>query len=478
MAYVIYTSGSTGQPKGVMVEHRHVLSLICAHVAMCGLKPGRRVMQFASYSFDNSVAEIFPALSVGMTIVLRPADMVAPDETFTAFLQAHDIDIVDLPTAFWHQWSQEIRSGRSLPGPGLKLVVVGGEKLEWPYLEHWLTEPATHRCGLLNTYGPTEATVNAIATRLDSLSLLEADDVPIGRPIANTRIYILDRHGQPVPIGVAGEIHIGGTSVTRGYLNRPELTAERFIQDPFAATADARLYKTGDLGRWLPDGTVQYLGRNDFQVKIRGFRIELGEVESRLLGCAGVREALVVVREDTEGDKRLVAYVVAQEGRELSVAELRESLLRELAEYMVPNAFVMLPALPLTPNGKLDRKALPAPDQAAVLSRAYEAPANETERAIAAIWQELLGLEQVGRHDHFFELGGHSLMVIGMIERLRLRGLGANAHMVFKAPIVSSLAELIADASGLVAAGQVPANLIPAEFAEPMLSADAEEFLI
>ncbi|MFN5457254.1 AMP-binding enzyme, partial [Bradyrhizobium sp.] len=239
----------------------------------------------------------------------------------------------------------------------------------------------------------------------------------IGRPISNTQIYILDEHGEPVPIGVAGEIYIGGAGVARGYLNRPELTAERFVEDRFSGEAGARLYRTGDLGRWLGDGTIAYLGRNDFQVKIRGFRIELGEIEARLSEHAGVRDVAVIAREDVAGDKRLVAYYVSDAA--IGAEELRGHLAALLPDYMVPSAYVHLERLPLTPNGKLDRKALPAPEGTAFAVQAYEPPQGETEEAIARIWAELLGVERIGRHDNFFALGGHSLLAIQVVSRLR-----------------------------------------------------------
>jgi len=255
---------------------------------------------------------------------------------------------------------------------------------------------------LINNYGPTETTVVATSGRVGD----EDEVLHIGRPIANTQIYILDKDLQPAPIGVAGEIHIGGAQVARGYLNRADLTAQRFIDNPFG---EGRLYKTGDLARWRANGTIEYLGRNDFQVKVRGFRIELGEIESQLSRCSGVREALVVARDATSGDKRLVAYVVGQEGQALSIERLRAELAEHLAEYMVPSAFVVLDSLPLTANGKLDRASLPPPDESAVLRPAYEEPVGEVEPRLARIWQELLGVERVGRQDHFFEIGGHSL---------------------------------------------------------------------
>ena len=242
------------------------------------------------------------------------------------------------------------------------------------------------------------------------------DRMPIGRPIDNTRVYVLDGQGSPVPIGVTGELHIGGVQVARGYLNRPELTQEKFVADPFSAEPNARMYKSGDLARHLPDGSIEYLGRNDQQVKIRGFRIELGEIEARLAEHEGVREAVVLAREDEAGDKRLVAYVTLAGEETIAAEALREHLAAQLPEYMVPAAYVLLEALPLTPNGKLDRQALPAPGAAAYVARGYEPPIGEVETTVARIWADVLKLDQVGRHDDFFDLGGHSLLAVSVIE--------------------------------------------------------------
>jgi acyl-coenzyme A synthetase/AMP-(fatty) acid ligase/acyl carrier protein len=298
---------------------------------------------------------------------------------------------------------------------------------------------------LHNLYGPTEAAVDV--TRYSCLADDQSPRVPIGRPISNTQIYILDEGKCPVPIGVSGEIYIGGAGVARGYLNRADLTAERFIADPFSKVSDARMYKTGDLGRWRADGNIEYLGRNDFQVKIRGFRIEVGEIEAQLLRHAGVKEAVVLAREDAPGDKRLIAYVVGQEGQECTAEQLRGHLLALLPEYMVPSGYVRLERLPLTANGKLDRQALPAPDQSAVVSREYEAPQGEIESAIAQIWQELLKLERVGRQDNFFELGGHSLMAVQLVSRLRQElGVEVALREVFAQPTVQGLARVLNEA--------------------------------
>jgi acyl-CoA synthetase (AMP-forming)/AMP-acid ligase II len=295
-----------------------------------------------------------------------------------------------------------------------------------------------------NLYGPTETTTYSTWTEMRR----GEGFVPhIGGPIGNTRIYILDGQGEPSPIGVAGEIYIGGAGVARGYLNRPELTAERFVSDRFAREANARMYKTGDLGRWREDGTMEFLGRNDHQVKVRGFRIELGEIEAKLSAHPGVREAVVVAREGSSGDKQLVAYftrAVSEEGVEAE--GLRGRLIESLPEYMVPAAYVELEAFPLTPNGKLDRKALPAPEAGAYAARVYEAPRGEIETALAAIWAELLKVERVSRHDNFFELGGHSLLATKVILRIRKDMMvEIGIRDVFVNPALSSLSEQIID---------------------------------
>jgi amino acid adenylation domain-containing protein len=428
LAYVIYTSGSTGLPKGVMNAHRGLCNLAHAQIDTFGVNAGSRVLQFVSLSFDVCISEITMALCSGASLHLAPAAALLPGEPLLATLRTHRISHVSLPMAVLAALPADAQLGE------VHTLIVGGEALPPALADHWWA-----RCKLFNSYGPTEATVCATVYECHAP---HAALVPIGRPLANTRIYILDAAGAPVPLGVTGEIHIGGVQVARGYLNRPELTAERFIPDPFGDDPQARLYKTGDLGRWLADGNIDYMGRNDFQVKLRGFRIELGEIESRLTACEGVREAVVVAREDAPGDKRLVAYLVARDGAALLPATLRAQLGSALAEYMVPSAFVMLDALPLTPNGKVDRKALPAPDGAAIALRSYEAPQGELENTIAAIWQALLGVPQVGRNDHFFELGGYSLLATQFVARLRdATGIDLPLMKVFQAPILASLAD-------------------------------------
>jgi acyl carrier protein len=290
-------------------------------------------------------------------------------------------------------------------------------------------------------YGPTETTIwsTSQAVRGDSAATL-GGQVPIGTPVANTRVYVLDAAGEPVPVGVSGELYIGGAGVVRGYLGRPEQTAERFVADPFGGEPGSRLYRTGDLARWRADGTMEFLGRTDFQVKVRGFRIELGEIEARLAEHADVREAVVMAREDVPGDVRLVAYVVGGADAE----SLRAHLATALPEYMIPAAYVRLEALPLTPNGKLDRKALPAPEGDAYASREYEEPVGKIEVALAEVFAELLNVERVGRWDHFFDLGGHSLLALQIVSRVRqTMGVELPLAAVFEKPVLAALAEQV-----------------------------------
>ncbi|MDC9588815.1 amino acid adenylation domain-containing protein [Xenorhabdus sp. XENO-10] len=479
LAYIIYTSGSTGHPKGVMLEHHNVVSLIHAQFQVSEPQLGDRILQFVTVAFDISVSDIFPTLASGATLVLRPPHIKIPNITFVDFLREQKVTIINIPTAFWHHWVQEMRAGRSGFSPYLRTVIVGGDKVEPRYLMDWLSCPEIQSCRWINAYGPTEITVTASTMMVDRNIMVDknmmvdnkhlpsiTNNIPIGRPLSNTRIYILDALSQPVPIGVSGEIYIGGMGVARGYSNQPELTAEKFVVDPFSEHPNARMYKTGDLARWRSDGNIEYLGRNDFQVKLRGFRIELGEIETRLMQCYGVREAIVLAREDasyekTGGDKRLVAYLIAEPNTELVPAELRQQLAQHLAEYMLPSAFVTLDAFPLAPNGKLDRQALPMPDQASIVTRAYEAPLGDREIALAEIWQILLELEKVGRYDNFFELGGHSLMVISLIERLRNLGWSLDIRTVFSAPTLAEMAKVMQVTKENATTYTVPPNLIP-----------------
>ncbi|MBJ7312354.1 amino acid adenylation domain-containing protein, partial [Rugamonas sp. CCM 8940] len=436
LGYVIYTSGSTGQPKGVMVEHRNVLALV-VNKPDVGIVATDCMAHCASPAFDASSWELWAALLNGARVLLVPQEILLDPRRFNDTLLAGGVSVLFLTVGVFNAYLDVLKPAFAR----LRLLLIGGDALDPRSVARALLAPAPGQ--LINLYGPTETTTFSTSHRIEAVAA-DARSIPLGRPIGNTQIYLLDAHLRPVPFGVAGEIHIAGAGVARGYFNRPALTEERFLADPFSAQPDARMYKTGDLGRWLADGTVEYLGRNDFQVKIRGFRIEPGEIEAQLVRCAGVREAVVLAREDVPGDKRLVAYLI---GTPASAAELRAELGQTLAEYMLPAAFVTLERFPLTPHGKLDRKALPAPDQAAVAARAYQAPQGEVETALARIWSELLAVQQVGRDDNFFALGGHSLLAVQLISRIRSgMGLEANLRDLFTRPTLAAFAVSLAQA--------------------------------
>lgn len=442
LAYVIYTSGSTGQPKGVLVEHRGLANLVHWHRVSFGLNESTRSSCIAAIGFDASTWEIWPPLCTGGTLVVSPPTLVGDVEKLVEWWAQQELDISFLPTPL-----AELAFSRNLSCNTLRALLVGGDRLRH--------RPAAPSFALINNYGPTETSVVATS------GLIHDDDrsMHIGRPIANTQIYILDRHRRPVPLGVAGELYIGGAGLARGYLNRPEQTQQQFVENPFSTDPQARLYKTGDLGRWRRDGTIEYLGRNDHQVKIRGFRIETAEIEARLAQHPQVRDAVVIAREPVIGQKHLVAYVVPVATTETpTAAELRAHLRLTLPDYMVPSAFATLERLPLTANGKLDLKALPVPERSAYASREYMAPQGRTEQVIAQIWQEVLHVEQVGRNDNFFELGGHSLLIVQMMQRLHRAGITAEVRDVFARP---TLAEVAAASHPLFEQAAVPLNLIP-----------------
>ncbi|UPJ46489.1 amino acid adenylation domain-containing protein [Bradyrhizobium sp. 200] len=452
LAYIIYTSGSTGTPKGVTVEHRGLVNLALAQQALFEVSSRSRVVQFASFSFDASTWEIVMALCAGAELFLVGPREHRNASELLSYLARERITHATLPPAML-QGRTDLDCFASL-----QVLVLAGEL---PKAE--LIKGLPSNIAVFNGYGPTETTVCA-TTWLRPMGF-EGGIVPIGRPLPNTRIYLLDKFGAPVPLGAIGEIYIAGAGVARGYLDRTDLTAERFVFDPFDGDIGARMYRTGDLGRYLSDGNIEFLGRNDYQVKIRGFRIELGEIEFRLNQHAGVADAVVLARQDHGGDRRLVAYVVpaAQEddGSRLDSGEfasaMRSHLRACLPEHMVPSAFVRLDALPLTPNGKVDRKALPAPEDDAFVRRGYEALQGEREETVAKVWAELLGVERIGRNDHFFELGGHSLLAVRVLERLHRHSLSADVRTLFAKPVLSDFAASLD--GGDVA--EVTANLIP-----------------
>ncbi len=436
LAYVIYTSGSTGMPKGVAVEHHNLINLIRWHWNAFDLKAGMRSSSVAGFGFDAATWEIWPVLCVGSTLLLPSPMETRNPEALLTWWQDQRLDVSFLPTPIG-----ELAFTLKVTNSHLHTLLVGGDRL------HRLP-PSSAPFLLVNNYGPTETTVVATSGRVDSAAAV----LSIGRPISNTRVYILNEHQQQVPIGVEGELYVGGAGVGRGYLNRPDLTAERFLGDPFAERAGARMYRTGDLGRWLDDGTIEFLRRSDFQVKIRGFRIELQEIEARLAEYPGVLQTVVLARESTRGEKCLVAYYTADisgiNGDAPEAAGLRAHLVRTLPEYMVPAAYVHLESFPLTPNGKLDRRALPVPESSAYGARGYEAPVGEIETIVAGIWADVLKLEQVGRCDHFFEVGGHSLLAMRLISHLRQAlGLEAEIGDLFAYPVLADFARKIANAT-------------------------------
>ncbi|RAA09406.1 non-ribosomal peptide synthetase, partial [Ralstonia pseudosolanacearum] len=445
LAYVIYTSGSTGQPKGVLVEHRQVARLFTSTQPWFGFGAEDVWTLFHSFAFDFSVWELFGALLHGGRLVVVPKLTARSPQAFYALLCEAGVTVLNqTPSAFRQLMAaqQEAPAARHR----LRQVILGGEALEVGALRPWYERAENAGTQLVNMYGITETTVHVSYRALD-VADAQGTGSPIGRRIPDLRVYVLDAHGEPVPVGVTGEMYIGGAGVARGYLNRPELTAERFVVNPFHGEGRERMYRTGDLARWLPDGSLEYQGRADAQVKLRGFRIELGEIEARLSQCTGVREAVVTVREDVPGEQRLVAYYVS--GEAIEAQALREQLQGSLPAYMVPAAYVRLAHLPLTSNGKLDRKGLPAPEGHAYASTAYEAPQGEVEQTLAGIWQTLLGVERVGRHDDFFALGGHSLQAVRLVTQVRVQ-LGAELGLtaLFAQPSLSAVAQAIVRGQG------------------------------
>jgi amino acid adenylation domain-containing protein len=405
LAYVIYTSGSTGKPKGVQVEHHSVVNFLDSMRRAPGLTAEDVLLAVTTLCFDIAGLEVFLPLTTGARVLIASREVTVDGIQLGRLLDGSGVTVMQATPATWRLLIEAGWKGNSK-----FKILCGGEA--WT---QELAEALLARCGSLwNMYGPTETTIWSAACEVSA-----GQPILIGRPVANTQFYVLDKSLQPVPVGVPGELHIGGQGVARGYANRPTLTDEKFVSDPFARQPAARMYKTGDLVRYRADGNIEYLGRIDHQVKVRGFRIELGEIESVLASHPGLRENVVVVRQDRADEKQLVAYWVAAIEPAPEASELRQHLLQKLPDYMVPSIFVLLPALPRLPNGKIDRNSLPSAEVPKVdVGRGWTPPEDEAEQGVARVWAEVLGVEKVGRDSNFFDLGGHSLLLIRVSHKL------------------------------------------------------------
>jgi acyl-coenzyme A synthetase/AMP-(fatty) acid ligase len=458
----MYTSGSTGRPKGVMVTHRDLVRLFTATDPWFGFGPGDAFTLFHSYAFDVSVWELWGALLHGARAVVVPHWVSRSPEDFHALLRKNRVTMLNqTPQAF----RQLATADPELPPlASLRAVILAGEALELPSLTGWWERYGADQPRVINMHGITETTVYD-TWRPVSPADLSRPGSPIGQGVPDLVLRVLDRAHQPVAIGVPGELCIGGPGLARGYLRRPDLTAERFVPDPFGAEPGARLYRTGDLARYRADGDMEFLGRIDHQVKIRGIRIELGEIEAVLMSHAGVGQAVVVAQQEPGGDRRLVAWIVASG---VDPAELREHCRRLLPEPMVPSVFVVVDALPLSPAGKVDRRALAArPIERPVATSSYKPPSDELERQVAEIWQEVLGLERVGVADNFFDLGGHSLALVQVQRKIRHR-LSREVSVVdlFRTPTISALARSLSTETDAGAAASAEAAQLGDERAQ------------
>ena len=460
-AYLIYTSGSTGRPKGVLVEHRCILNYVAGAIRLFGLSPNDVVLHQNSPSFDLSIEEIFPALASGALLVLASGVFGVTDK------QDAGCSLIHLTAAHWQNLVSEWERFPALAAEqlaGVRLVNVTGDAIPAEKLIAWdQLKPASTL--LVNTYGPTETAVSCTAAYLRHMA--HGMRVSIGTPMDNVQIYILDEHRRPVPQGAAGELFIGGVNVARGYLGRAGITAERFVACPFG-TPGGRMYASGDMASWRPDGAIDFFGRVDHQVKIRGFRIEPGEVEAALLAEPTVAQAAVVAREDLPGQKHLVGYVVPRDSV-CDPAALRRSLASRLPAYMVPSAILALPALPLTPNGKLDRAALPVPDFAPSSTRS---PRTPREEILAGLFADVVGLGSVGIDDDFFDLGGHSLLATRLISRIRATlGVELPLRAIFETPAIAGLAPRLdcGAAARPALRAQIRPAAIPLSFAQRRL---------
>ncbi|EOO12020.1 non-ribosomal peptide synthetase [Bacillus cereus] len=466
LAYVIYTSGSTGNPKGVLIEHHNVIRLFKSTDCWYQFNEKDTWTLFHSYAFDFSVWEIWGALLYGGKLVVVPYWISRSPKDFYQLLVKEEVTVLNQTPSAFRQLIQVCEQEDENKNLQLRYVIFGGEALEPISLLPWFQRYGEKKPQLINMYGITETTVHVTYYPITQDDVQHASRSNIGKRIPDLEVYILDAYQQPVPIGVDGELYIGGAGLARGYLNRPELTAERFIPHPFSSDPKARLYRTGDLARYLPDGNLDYRGRIDHQVKIRGFRIEIGEIESTLNAYASIKEAVVIVREDQPGDKRLVAYVVGDG----NVGAWREYLKAKLPSYMVPSRFVTMEAIPLTANGKVDREVLPMPEEEQTNSEAV-APRNSNEKILATIWKQVLGVKKVGIHDNFFEIGGDSILSIQIISQASQEGLKVTPKQMFECPTIAELAQVAIETQGVqaeqgIVTGEVPLTPIQYWFFE------------
>jgi amino acid adenylation domain-containing protein len=442
-AYVIFTSGSTGKPKGVMIPHQNVVHLFSSTEHQFGFDEHDVWTLFHSYAFDFSVWELWGPLLYGGKLVVVPYLTSRTPAEFLQLLAREGVTVLNqTPSAFYQLMQADEEHADISARLALRYVIFGGEMLDPARLHSWYARHADDSPKLINMYGITETTVHVTYLPLDATCVNWLSRSMVGPQIANLQAYVLDDALQPAPIGVPGELYVAGAGLARGYMNRASLSAERFVANPFGHSGE-RMYRTGDVVRWMPDGNLEYFGRSDHQVKIRGFRIELGEIEACLLRDESVGQATVIAREDRPGHKQLVGYVVPASGLgidRIDTEALRRTLSKQLPDHMVPAAIVIMAQLPLTPNGKLDRKALPTPERDAFAGQEYQAPQGGTEQILAELWQDLLGVERVGRQDNFFQLGGHSLLALQLMARLRNRGLVGGIRELFATPVLCDLA--------------------------------------
>jgi amino acid adenylation domain-containing protein len=440
LAYVIYTSGSTGKPKGTLITHQGLVNYLSWCVQAYAVAEGNGSCVHSSLAFDATITGLFAPLLVGNKVHLVSEEL-GLDALANIVANNSNYSLIKITPAQLELLSQQLSPQQA--ADCTKAFIIGGEKLTTQTIAFW--QKYAPKTRLINEYGPTETVVGCCVYNVP-IDTHQSGSIPIGRPIANTQLYILDRNLNPVPIGIPGELYIGGEGVARGYLNRPDLTAEKFIPHPFSNIPGARLYKTGDLAKYLPNGEIEYLGRIDNQVKIRGYRVELGEIEAIIGQEPTIKKAVVILREDEPDNKRLVAYLVPHSKQQIDISDLRNFLQDRLPDYMIPSAFVFLKTLPLTTNGKIDRQALPKPENLrSHLAVTFVAPRNAIENAIADIWTEVLKLEKVGIHDNFFDLGGHSLLLTQVTSRLyNAFGVELSLRQLFTTPTIAQLSELIA----------------------------------